>query len=287
MVNLSRNHHYVPKCLSKHFVSPKGFLHGYIVGERRFVRRVPKKMFCEQDLHAQVDRAGRVDDLVEQEVGKIETVAAPIIRRVIDAARASRHPGLNPLERANWDKFFYLQWKRVPDFFKRSGIHQELNKPLEDLIAEYEQEVGVLSDDQRAIWLRPEQAARFRQNVRAKTIARLNEPALNVLASRGLAVVRFKAGERLLLGSNPVVKLAPGHTSDLRRHEVEAWLPIAPDVMVGVGTDPGTELYVEPGDIKSAGEINDAILRQSSIIASSSQDGLYPTISRLAANSVV
>lgn len=269
---ITHRNHVVPKCVSKHFTNADGYLHGFLKDENRYVRRVPKRMFVEEDYYTQTDEQGRQSDKVERALQRLESAAAPVLNQIILTARAGHRPCLEPRERAIWDQFFFTQRKRVPDQHRQSGIYDSFESRLRELIADYERAQGSVPVDQKQKLLEPATVQRLMHNARAEAVILHGGPAIPVLAGRGLAVGLVKPGAgAFLLGSFPILKLTPSHTNNLASHDVESWFCIAPDVIVGPGYEAGTESFVtiEDGEIVKA--LNLEIARQSSVVAGSSR----------------
>ncbi|MDF2797436.1 MAG: hypothetical protein K0R85_180 [Devosia sp.] len=121
---------------------------------------------------------------------------------------------------------------------------------------------------------------RMNRNAMIGSLASSGENVLKVLGGRGLAIIRTtKLTKSFVLGSRPVVKLTPPGTTELSDHSVEMWLPVAPDVAVGVGREPGEELLFDAPDRFVRG-LNEAVLEQSSMLVARSED-LLKSLCRL------
>lgn len=86
---------------------------------------------------------------------------------------------------------------------------------------------------------------------------------------------------RFVLGSFPVLKLTPEHTTSLASHDVESWLTIAPDVIVGAGLAAGSESLVHIENADTVLELNLLIAKQSSVVAGSSRLAVQELIGKL------
>jgi hypothetical protein len=282
MAQITRNNHYVPICLSKRFRGDDGYLRGFIRLEARFVRRVPRKMFVEWDYYTQVLPDGAILDHVERALQVVEGRTGPVLKKIIAAARAGRTPSLTREERAQWDMFFQTQRRRVPDQHSTTGLWDDFESSVRQWIREYEEKRGPVAPEVIERLLSTGGLAGLKHNARAESVVRGAGEVLRVLAQRGLAVVCAPSGgARFILGSHPVVKLTPEHTTDLRSHEVESWLAIAPDVMVGPGLAAGTEALAIVTDVEQVHEVNDSVARQSSIIAGTCHGDVRIVVERL------
>jgi hypothetical protein len=89
---ITRNNHVVPRCICKNFVDGQGYLHGFLKRENRYVRRAPRRMFVEVDYYTQFDPNGLPLDRVERDLQRLESVAGPILKQIVERARAKQFP---------------------------------------------------------------------------------------------------------------------------------------------------------------------------------------------------
>jgi len=118
----------------------------------------------------------------------------------------------------------------------------------------------------------PQVRDRILRNARVIALTDRGTNVRRALASRGLGVVHIEARHKsFIIGSSPVVKLTLPGRSDIRDPTVEMWLPIASDVMVGLGREAGTETLASTTDASQIRHINEAIASQSTMIAGASK----------------
>src|SRR5438105_4470473 len=74
-------------------------------------RTTAGSLFCEGHLYSEIANDGTKDPSLERFFSSLETRIAPIIDKVIGAARRNQPPRLTRGEKATWDRFFVLQYK--------------------------------------------------------------------------------------------------------------------------------------------------------------------------------
>ena len=232
-------------------------------------RKRPEDLFKKRDLYAIKAADGCAERGMETALSRFEGESEQVIARIVEAARGGATPSLSAGEETTWLRFLYLQWKRVPDLHLTVTTPEEADALLDDIFAEARErfpdhgaELDRLSQ--------PAERARTIKNARVDGLRGISVEVFDAMRSRGLGIVRIRRPDkRFIVGSRPVVKLThPGKTS-LRHPECELWLPIASDVMVGLGRGQGTETLVEcaPENVRHT---NLAIAQQSTMFASAS-----------------
>lgn len=257
--------------LLKRFTDDDGWLHAYRPAdpEPKVFRKRPEELFKKRDLYATKTPDGRAERGMETALSRFEGESELVMARIVEAARAGARPSLCADELTTWLRFFFLQWKRVPDLHLTVTTPEDADALLDEIFAEARE----LFPDHGAELDRlsqPAERARAIKNARVDGLRGMSVEVFEAMQSRGLGIVRItRADKRFIVGSRPVVKLThPGKTS-LRHPECELWLPIASDVMVGLGRGKGTETLVDctPDNIR---HINLAIAQQSTMFASGS-----------------
>ena len=152
--NPPKRHHYVPKLLLREFTDNDNKLHFCILGssegavikprERVVKSATPKNLFLQNELYTQHGDHEEKDVSVEYSLRELETKAAPIIKKIIDSARADRLPELTPEEKNIWDEFFLIQSFRIPDVL--DSIVNKYPDWIPELIDEQEKEYGPLTE---------------------------------------------------------------------------------------------------------------------------------------------
>ena len=106
------------------------------------------------------------------------------------------------------------------------------------------------------------------QESKVKAIALVSAEVMDHLAKRGLTVMKVYApGEKFVIGSLPIVRF--GGTLDTE--STEAWLPITPDIIVGIGAF-GSGVRLSPiFDPQVVRKVNRATASQGTIFAGPSR----------------
>lgn len=282
MPPLPKRHHFVPQFLIRNFVGADG-LARYFDRERHaegIVRRNPDKVFYRKHLYTVFEKDGSKDVSQELAFGQLEDAVAPVVRKIIAAARDGALPRLQLDEKLTWDAFLYDQWRRVPDLRTELFTPSMIEGMKADIIAELEQKFRPLTDEEHAQLDEPAAIARIHQYAMVASLGRRSENALKIMASRGLAVLRLsKPNKSFVLGSRPVVKITASEHTHLSHPTVEFWLPIAPDVAAGIGQASHDEMIIVPPD-SWVRDFNIAIIRQSTQVVARSETHLQSLLSR-------
>lgn len=273
-MNRPKRHHFVAQMLSRRFTDDSGRL--YFFDKRRPEKGVlyskPINVFVEGELYTQYHTDGQKDVSVEKMLANVDDAANAVLQRIIDAARTRNVPNLTVSERSVWDVFLYQQWKRVPDFLQSIMTPAELDQHLQDSLQMFEQDIRPLTKEERERLNDPDVLDQIRHSARAKAVAYGGEEVLNTLADKGLNVALISTPNKsFVIGSHPVVKLTYPGRSNLDDPSVEVWLPIAHDVAVMVGFSGGSERFLEMKDHSHIRYINEAMFRQSTVVAGRSR----------------
>ena len=266
-MNSPKRHHFIPVMLSKRFTDHNGRLYFF---DKRFAdkgvqRSTPRNLFVERYLYSQTDQDQNRDATVEGFLAQLEGKVAPIIEKIVNAARTGMLATLTSTEKNCWDLNLYIQWKRVPDVHER--IQGEIIPPglsLQDRLRDLP-----VTHDAFAKLNDHSEMERIQKNAWVESVT---DPGINVLPTldkKALGVVVIQNSEYgFVIGSNPVLKLTyPGrpHLSD---PTVEMWLPLAHDVVVS--PCPGEEDKLVTVENEHVRAINEGIFNQSRIVAGSS-----------------
>lgn len=264
-----RGHHYVPVTLLKRFTDADGWLHAFRTARPAadVFRSRPEELFKKRDLYATITSDGQAKRGMETALSRFESASEQVIARIVEAARAGALPGLNADEEATWLQFLYLQWRRVPDLHLTVNTPEEAEALLDGIFTEARQQFPNHSAELDRL-SQPAERARTIKNARVDGLRGMSMGVFEAMRSRGLGIVRItRPDKRFIIGSRPAVKLTHPGKTDLRHPECELWLPIASDVMVGLGRGQGTETLVDctPENVR---HINLAIVKQSTMFAS-------------------
>ncbi|MFL5295273.1 MAG: DUF4238 domain-containing protein, partial [Phenylobacterium sp.] len=220
-----------------------------------------------RDLYAVKRTEGPADHAMETALSKFEGESDQVMARIVEAARVGTLPRLSAEEEATWLRFLFLQWKRVPDLHLTTP--DEADAILDQILAEARERFPNQGGELDRL-SQPAERLRTIKNARVDGLRGMSMDVFDALRSRGLGIVRIsRPDKRFIVGSRPVVKLTHPGKTDLRHPECELWLPIASDVMVGLGRGHGTETLVDCSSA-SIRHINLAIAQQSTMFASGS-----------------
>lgn len=136
------------------------------------------------------------------------------------------------------------------------AILVDVHRELRDRHPNRTREINELSD--------PDIMARTVRNTRARAVLRISSKVMTLFRARGIRIIRARAaGKSFVIGSRPVMQMGFGSNLTLYNFATEMWMPIAHDVIVGVGGGAQIEL-LHFDDGAPIRKFNEAILRQSS-----------------------
>ncbi|HEX9904558.1 MAG TPA: DUF4238 domain-containing protein [Propylenella sp.] len=281
-MNAPWRHHFIAQMQVAWFADPSGLLFYFDKREpKKGIRHQgPRGIFHEEHFYSAVDYdTGEKDVALELYLGRVvEHKAAPVIKKIVTAARAGKTPQLTAQERADWNALVYYQMKRVPDFINRYAA--DLEAGYERGIIEVEEGYRPLTESERAIVADPVTRERIIRNVRVGAQASFSQMVAAKQASIGMVIVRITDPKKaFIIGSKPVVQMkAPGFT-ELAPEKAELWLPIASDVAVAPGGQRGSEVLLTAHDHRLIRRLNQLSAAQSSIIAGCSKKLIASLIS--------
>ena len=136
----STRHHYIPQFILRNFLDQRGHIWVFDRERDRVYATTPKNVFVQSNLYAtytwpreripadclptDIDAfvaSFSKDASIETDVfaNGIEKEAAPVVSRIIDAARSGRCPRLSFVDVARWQRFAISQARRTPESQKR------------------------------------------------------------------------------------------------------------------------------------------------------------------------
>ncbi len=276
-----KRHHFVPQFILRRFVDHNGKLYSFDkrIHEKGVLAQTPEGLFVKKHLYSTIDVAGNREATLETHLSSVESVASTIIEKIIETARSHQNPKLTHAEKELWNQFFYLQWKRVPESFSRRELVARYDTYLEESLAEFESHRRPLTGAEHAHFRNPHTRDRLYRNASIMAVA---EPGVHVQEARrekglGVALIE-KPNKSFIIGSFPIVRFANGGNAHLASPTVQIWFPIASDVAVTPIFPRDSERLVIIND-KNIRSINEAIFRQSTLIAGRSQ-ALVASLSR-------
>ena len=271
-MNEPTNQHFNAKMSQNRFTDEKGRLYFYDkrVPEKGVLQSIPEKLFRVKHLHTQYLDSGEKDFSVEHELSRLEGKANEVIDRIVEKARSGKVPYLTSQEKKTFDKFFYFQWKRVPDFLNERLPDHEVDKVILDGIECHKAAGEELPPELQNIKNDPRTMSRIRHNIKAKAIGEPSEESLQHLTEMGLLVI-YAPNDSFVLGSRPILERR--YPEDSPDGDPSLFLlPLASNVAVQLyGSRGEVELEIEErSDLMW--EINKAIMEQSTVIAGRSHE---------------
>ena len=288
-MNKPTNQHYNAQMFQDRFTDEEGRLYFYDkrIPEKGVLQSIPKKLFVKRHLYTLYPDSGEKDFSGEEELSRLEGQTNEIIEKIVRAARTGEVPYLISSEKKIFDRFFYFQRKRVPDFLDEKLPDHRLD---DDIIEPHKASGGALSLEVQDIKNDPRTMSRIRHNIRAMAAvapskstavvasdeeslqrsAEVEKESLQRLAETGLLVIHAP-NESFIIGSRPILeRRLPDESPD---SEPSLFLlPLAYDVAVQLyGSRGEVELEIEErSDLMW--EINKAIMEQSTVIAGRSRE---------------
>ncbi len=163
--------------------------------------------------------------------------------------------------------YFYLQWKRVPDVQKAVTPDAEASAMMDRLLAELRQQLPDRSAEIDALDT-PEARRRTLHNARVGSVTTIANDTNSVMRSRGFGVLRIGLpNKQFVIASRPILKLNPVGQSYLGDPIVEMWLPIAPDVAIGLCGRKGEKIFGKISDPAWVRAFNLGLIAQSTSFA--------------------
>lgn len=273
--NTPKNHHFLAQMHTERFTDDKRKLWAFNKKKGGAVfHTTPKAVFAESHLYTIEAADGAKDTSLESDFSNLEGDANFIIEKLVVAARSSQPPELTPEERATWNKYFYLQWKRVPDVHAKVAPLAEADAFLDKFFAEVRARGPEAAAEVDRLDT-PGERKRLIQGGKVYAIRKTPGNVLDVLSSRGLALLRITApGESFAIGSFPIVRKQGDFDS-------ETWLPIASDVAVGPAFAAGTVKIIDLADSKEIWQMNKVTAGQSTTFAAASKDLMEKLVAAL------
>jgi hypothetical protein len=265
--NIPKFQHFISQMQLKRFTAEDGRLYVFDKRVGKVLHSAPDNLFGQNHLYTTEDMDGEKDTALEVWFSSLESRASPVLDKIIAAARANRCPQLTTDEKQAWDLFFYMQWKRVPDVHRALASKAEtdaiIDSSLQTLRKIYPDRLGEINELDTPI-----QRKRLAQGGLIRGIQIVGKAVLPALGQRGLAILKITASsENFAIGSLPVVRMR----GNLNDPNVEAWLPIASDVAVGVGQERGKETLVGVHDPAVIQQFNRTTATQGTTFAARSR----------------
>jgi hypothetical protein len=228
--------HFVARMQVARFADADGWVHVWNPHAGRVLPQRPENVFGQNHLYSTTGEDGRRDAWLERRLGRLETDTAPLLRRIESAAGRDLAPRFDATEKRLLDRFFYTQWKRVPDFFEPTLSIEKGEELMDAVLAGLRAQLPQLRAKIDATDT-PEVRSRLVREGRMRGLAADSPRMLGLFERRGLVVLRLADGTPgFILGSMPVVRTS----ASLEQDDGEVWLPITPRLLIGPGFEHGT-----------------------------------------------
>ncbi|KZK75397.1 hypothetical protein PsW64_05301 [Pseudovibrio sp. W64] len=278
----SKRHHFIPKFILKNFADESNLL--WVKREGEPFQTGIVNAFVESELNTFTDKKGNKDKALEVNYSQIESDAKPLVERIIEFSEKKICLPISENDKYTWNVFFYHQYGRAPDIFRKLGIEADFEDVWQQATQKFEEYAKANNIQIDAEELKnvkdPANFDKFKQNTRVTARKNHDPEILATLNRRGLAYgVVTKESDELIIGDHPFVRL--GQTGNLEDPTTEFWLPISSKVAV---SPYGQALDRKLIELTSSQVhlINSTIFEQSNIIASKQRsiiDGLLPQTS--------
>jgi hypothetical protein len=133
--NIPKYHHFVPQMLLRRFTDANGKFSVYIKVANKIVPGTPESQFGQTHFHTVETSTGEKDTSAEGRLSELEGAANLVIEKIVAAARLGQTPSLTPEEKATWDDFLHLQWRRVPDLHAKVASFQDQAGAVDAVLA--------------------------------------------------------------------------------------------------------------------------------------------------------
>jgi len=267
-----RKQHTVSEMLLKRFTNDEGKL--YV-----FNKQTPKKgvhsastknKFWNTHFYSSYTNDGQRDVSLEKSFGKLESDTNPVIEKIVAAVRKGKNPNLAEEEKKTWDQFFCAQLIRTPDNMQKFDIEKILNRQIEKYIAKINT-TRPLNSIERHIIKDPKLREQHKQKIKVGALKIGTPKFLEFLNNRGLCIAKITSLKKsFIIGSLPITKITYGNQNPFSDLIAGIWLPIAHDIAVTPYAEKGEEKLVSIDD-RNIRKLNEAITRQSTIIAGRSE----------------
>ena len=269
----SSKHHYLSIFHQLGFTNESGrfFVFDKKIQPRKIRPSKPINEFFKRNLNTITNADGsKHHDLELFYDRQIESPAAPILKKLIQTARCRRKPNLALEEKSDWLNFVNHQRKRPQDAFERMGLRNNFEQKITEIILNFEKIKGrELSEHERSFFESGEDIERLVQSSEVYARGSGSQVVLDALAQKGLALgLVAKRNKSFIIGDYPFVKLGSGNS--LAHVDMQYWLPISSDVIVGSLGNVGENYFFDIGS-DLVRTVNKSIFGQSNRVAARSK----------------
>lgn len=151
---------------------------------------------------------------------------APVIAKIVRAARESAPARLSESERELWDYYLAMQWRRVPEMHAQVMNDEAFERELSDAVAEFERRIRSMTEEERRWARNPTERPFFRSNVVVASLQSQTDGKIyQALKTRGIAVARpERRSNTFILSSRPILRAGPAGATLLHPRLRHGWL---------------------------------------------------------------
>ena len=276
--NNPKRHHYIPKMLLNNFLDDKDRIWIYDKNGGKLYQGTPTNTFVQRNLYRTLNfDHENYSCEAEEELSRIESRAAPVIRRIIKCARNNEHPKLSPEDRDAWKRFALAMARRTPESQERvfSGRNRdtfyEAAKTRADELNYDLPDKEILYQDIRILKLKKLVESSINARFAAGAHPYEQDRTERFCHEAGLCVTVICIPKRsFVIGSHGFAIVRRNHQNDPAQG---SWLPIAHDVAVAPTAFPDEEFLfqLDHDSDRIIRRINRAAVAQSRIIAGRSK----------------
>ena len=291
--SLSRRHHYIPQMLLRNFCDDDDRLW---VGDRtrgRVFQCRPEGVFVKRDLNMKYSfdsvQSGYgykeflssidMSDEYERTLSRIESRAAPVVRKIIQQARCNRCPQLAPEEGNHWKEFVLAMARRTPESQKRVASDRSFDDIFYEAAVAVAKKENYMGLPDRASIFEDRRIAKLRDLVKSNADARFaagdrcsdHKETERFSRETGLCIAVIRARKRgFVIGSHGLAIVQASHQNEPGQG---AWLPIAHDVAVSSTPFPDREtlVFIDKESDRIIKRINKASGAQSQMVVGRSE----------------
>lgn len=280
---LSKDHHYVPQGILRHFcfagettyyLSKQRFPNHYLSRRTKYPLGVEDRniasIFKRRHYNSFRAEDGKKDDSVERFFAKeLDNFVPDWIKKFQQSLSADTNPSWSSEQRDRFVQFFYQHHKRSPDFLDPIVEDASAKTFSHDFVEKFETNHRPMSPEEIDLVTSKEFQNRVTSNSRVENLSRQSEKILETLASMRIVVASpLRQNKQFIVGSYPVARFENYPFQPLGESGVELWTTLTPNLAVGFVTDAGpSAIKLEDNLVR---RLNLTIAKQSSAIASKS-----------------
>lgn len=281
--------HYIPKMLLKNFCDSDGLI--WVWDGAKVYSATPANAFVIKHLYTKQDFTNATTDAghqslldsieksyeYEEQLGKLENQAEPVVQQIVERARNRKLPQLSGESRDTFKRFVFAMARRTPESQDRVAVLNDPGDAFYEAAKATARAHGYhwpskedLYQDPRVRDLKDIVVSNVNARFSAGDHPDLKREERRFMEDVGLRVAATAMPEySFLIGSHGLAIIEDGSVLS------GSWLPIAPDVAVGLTAFPDSDAFVALDDSNDCHQIvsaiNDATTTMSKVIAGQSE----------------